>query len=107
MAASKKPYFPNNWAKYAKAPAEMFQEISWEEFHDWRLCQWELPANVQCIIRCQNKKTLKTDEYVYQNMRAAGKRVEALMENPDHEITICDEAEIHFIYAERNDDDTD
>jgi len=33
---NKKPYFPNNWAKYAKAPAEMFQEISWEEFHERR-----------------------------------------------------------------------
>ena len=97
---SKKPYFPNNWAKYAKAPAEMFQEISWEEFHDWRLCQWELPENVECIIRCSHKKTGKVDEFVYQNMHAAGKRIEKLMEDVDHEITICDNAEIHLISAE-------
>lgn len=97
---SKKPYFPNNWAKYAKAPAEMFQEISWDEFHDWRLCQWELPENIECIIRCANRKTGKVDEYVYQNMSAAGKRIEKLMENIDHEITICDNAEIHLISAE-------
>ena len=97
---SKKPYFPNNWAKYAKAPAEMFQEISWEEFHDWRLCQWELPENVQCIIRCSNRKTGKVEEFVYQSMSAAGKRIEKLMENFDHEITICDDGEIHLISAE-------
>jgi len=97
---SKKPYFPNNWAKYAKAPPEMFQEISWEEFHDWRLCQWELPENVQCIIRCKHRETHKVEEYVYQNMRAAGKRIEKLMENPDHEITIADAEEIHLITCE-------
>ena len=97
---SKKPYFPNNWAKYAKAPAEMFQEISWEEFHDWRLCQWELDDGISCIIRCRNRKTYKVDEYVYQNMTAAGKRIEKLMQDPDHEITICDEAEIHLITCE-------
>jgi len=69
---SKKPYFPNNWAKYAKAPAELFQAISWEEFHDWRLCQWELPENVECIIRCKHRETHKVEEFVYQNMRAQG-----------------------------------
>ena len=97
---SKKPYFPNNWAKYARAPAEMFQEISWAEFHDWRLCQWELPENIECIIRCSSKKTGKVEEFVYQNMSAAGKRIEKLMTNIDHEITICDNEEIHLISAE-------
>jgi hypothetical protein len=33
-------------------------------------------------------------------MSAAGKRIEKLMENIDHEITICDNAEIHLISAE-------
>ena len=103
----KKPYFPNNWAKYAKAPAEMFEEISWEEFHDWRLCQWELPDTVQCIIRVSKKSTGAVKEYVYQNARAAGKRIEREMEDPDNEITIADDHEIHFIFAElRNNDDT-
>ena len=97
---SKKPYFPNNWAKYAKAPAEMFQEISWEEFYSWRLCQWELPENIGCIIRCSSKKTGEVDEYVYQSLSAAGKRIEKLMMDPDNEITICDDEEIHPISAE-------
>ena len=97
---SKKPYFPNKWAKYARAPAEMFQAITWEDFHDWRLCQWELPEHVQCIIRCSNRQTGAVEEYVYQNMTAAGKRIEKLMTNIDHEITICDNEEIHLISAE-------
>ena len=97
---SKKPYFPNNWAKYAKAPAEMFQEISWEEFHDWRLCQWELPETVGCIIRCKNRKTHAVKEYVYQYMGPAGKCIEKLMQDPDNEITIADAEEIHLITCE-------
>ena len=97
---SKKPYFPNNWAKYAKAPAEMFQDISWEDFHDWRLCQWELPENVTCIIRCKDTRTQKVEEFVYQNVRAAGVRIEKLMQNPFHEITIADADEIHFFFRE-------
>ena len=101
----KKPYFPNNWAKYAKAPAEMFQEISWEEFHDWRLCQWELPENVNCIIRVAKKSTGAVKEYVYQSFSAAGKRIEREMEDPDNEITIADCNEIHLIYSELKSND--
>ena len=78
----------------------MFQEISWEEFHDWRLCQWELPETVGCIIRCKNRQTHAVKEYVYQHMGPAGKRIEKLMQDPDNEITIADAEEIHLITCE-------
>ena len=48
---SKKPYLPNNWKKYKDAPEEAFKSLSWEEFHDWRVCSWELPESVCCVIR--------------------------------------------------------
>ena len=39
-------YYPNNFDAIADAPDEVFQECSWEEFHDWRLMMWEIPASV-------------------------------------------------------------
>ena len=85
----------------------MFQEISWQEFHDWRLCQWELPDNVNCIIRVAKKSTGAVKEYVYQSFAAAGKRIEREMEDPDNEITIADNEEIHFIFSELRTNDND
>ena len=36
--------FPNNFDRYQKIPAEKFKDISYEEFMDWKVAGWELPA---------------------------------------------------------------
>lgn len=97
----KKPYLPNNWQRYKDAPDEVFKPLSYEEFHDWRICSWDIPDSVCAIVRVQNKDTLKVKEYVYRTMNGVEKRVYKLMEDPANEITICDSDEIHFI---RHDD---
>ena len=94
---SKKPYFPNNWKKFKDAPDEVFQPLSWEEFHDWRVCSWELPESVCCIIRVSHKETGKVTEYVYERGSAATKKLDKLMTDPNNEITIADNEEIHLI----------
>ena len=97
--------FPNNWAKYAAAPASLFQSITWEEFHDWKLCSWDLPDSVACIVRCENKDTGKIKEWSYQQGHAAERRIFKLMEDPSNVVTVCDDQEIHLITAEYPTDD--
>ena len=96
---SKKPYLPNNWKKYKDAPEEAFKSLSWEEFHDWRVCSWELPESVCCVIRVQRADTLKVSEFVYERGAAATKKLDKLMQDPLNEITIADNEEIHLIRA--------
>ena len=91
--------FPNNFEKYRKIPAERFKEISFEDFMDWKIAGWELPGNVSCIIRADNKRTNKVKEYVYQRHADAVKRIDKLMDDLDNVITICDDDEIHLISA--------
>ena len=94
---SKKPYFPNNWQKWKDAPDDVFKTVTYEEFNDWKVCSWELPDSVACIIRSQDKVTGKTEEFVYQSQKAAGKRIEKLIQNENNEITICGHDEIHLL----------
>ena len=95
--SSKKPYYPNNWQKWKDAPDDVFKSLTYEEFHDWKLCSWDLPDSVCCLIRCQNQLTGKTEEFVYQSEKAAGKRIQKLLEDQHNEITICDHDEIHLL----------
>ena len=101
---SKKPYFPNNWKKYKDAPEEVFQTLSFEEFHDWRVRSWDIPESVLCIIRVFNNKTCKVSEFVYKSGAHATKKLDKLMLDPHNEITICDEDEIHLIKHFDDDD---
>jgi len=71
--------------------------MSFEEFHDWRVCSWELPSSVSYILRVQRKDTGKVKEFIYKQPKAAANKVEKLMEDPLNEITICDEDQIQFV----------
>ena len=97
---SKEPYYPNNWKKFKDAPDEAFKSLSFEEFHDWRVCNWELPESVHCIIRCENTKTGKVKEYSYNRRMPAMKRLESLLQDQANEITIVDNEEIHLLKCE-------
>ena len=84
-----KKYFPNNWRLIKNAPEELFQECTYEDFEENRLLSWEMPYDVQFIIRSYNKETHKVKEYVYQQRSAATKRLAKLIDDENNEITIC------------------
>ena len=96
--------FPNNWEVIRKAPAEVFQECTWDEFEEWRLCAWELPGSVNCIIRAERKDTGEITEHVYQKAWAAKRRLELYLRDGEHELTVCNRDAIHLILTEEDDD---
>ena len=95
-----KGYFPHNWQKWKDVPDEFFQSITYEDFDEWKISNWELPESVFCIIRVENKATGKVKELVYSQPAAAHKKLLALVEDPDNEVTICDNDAIHLISQE-------
>ena len=107
MELSKKPYFPHNIQKIMDAPDEVFQPISYEDFTEWKVCGWELPESIFCVFRVENKSTGKVKEIVYRRPEAARKKLLELVEDPDNEVTVCDNDAIHLINQEPFDDDED
>ena len=93
----KKEYFPNNWELYHAAPDEMFHQHTFEEIMEWKVAGWELPSSVFCMIRVDNARTGKVQEFIYQKPGSAKKKVFQLMDDPDNEITMCDHDEMHCI----------
>ena len=82
-----------------EAPAEIFKQIEFEEFMDWKIAGWELPGSVACIIRVDNSRTNKVQEFVYRRIADAVKRTQKLMEDEDNTITVCNPDEITSISA--------
>ena len=105
--SGKKKYFPNNWQKFKDAPAEAFAPHSYIDVMDWRVGSWELPSNVDCLIRAQNRKTKKVKEYVYQRSHAAENKVRELMSNNDIEFTVCTHEQINTVFYQQADDEED
>jgi hypothetical protein len=56
---AKKKYFPNNWDAYNEVDPEMFEDLPFDQFMDWKVGGWELPSSVSCIIREKNLRTGK------------------------------------------------
>lgn len=90
-------YFPNNVDAIRDAPDDVFQECSWEEFHDWRLMMWELPASVSCIIRAEHKESGKISEHVYQQPKAAHKRLMKYMKDGMYNVIVANHEAIHLV----------
>lgn len=86
---SGKKEFPNNFEKYRQADARHFDPITWEEFYEWRLCQWELPSSICCIIRAEHKETGKITEHVYQKPSAVAKRLQAYNKQGTHDVILA------------------
>ena len=72
----------------------MFQELSFEDFYEWRVHGWEIPEPYLCVIRVFNKKTGKIKEYSYKQANAANNKIQQLTTDPDNEITIADDEEV-------------
>lgn len=90
-------YYPNNFDAIAAAPDEAFEPITFEEFYAWRLCQWEMPASIECIIRAQRKDTGEVTEHVYQRAHAAQKRLLNYVLDGEHEVTVVNHESVHLI----------
>ena len=84
-----KKYFPNNYDRVAKCPAEWFESIPFNEFMSWKMDGWEIPASHDCIIRTINCKTGKIKEFVYQRHTSAKKKVAKLIIEQEEEFIIA------------------
>ena len=102
--SKKKPYFHNNWKNLKDVPAECFDSIEFDEFMDWKICGYEIPSSVNCIIRERSLKTGKVKEYVYQKAGAAKKKLEERMESGDCEFTVCNHDSVHILTPQWEDD---
>ena len=101
-------YYPNNWDAIQDAPDELFDVCTWEEFFEWKVCAWEIPASVSCILRAENTKTGKVREHVYQQPKAAQNRLLRYMQDGDYEVTVCNADSIHLLkraYYDESDHD--
>ncbi len=103
--SKKKPYFPNNWKKLKDVPEELFENIDFEDFMDWKIGGYEIPSSVSCIIREQNLKTGKVKEHVYQRSSAAQRKIKELMEAGESEFVVCDEDNVHHLYPKYLDEE--
>jgi len=97
MPKKKKPYFHNSVEAIRQAPSEYFEEIEYEDFMDWKIAGWEIPASVDCIIRERNLVTNKIKEYVYQRSGAAHNKLRERMALGDREFTVCRADAIHLL----------
>ena len=100
--SKKKPIYPNNWQTYKDQPDDFFVPHEFDEVMEWRVESWELPSSVACIFRLKNKKTGKVTEKVYQKQGAATNRLKKLIEENNHEITICSATAMHHVVLEDN-----
>ena len=100
-------YYPHNIEAIQDAPDEYFESCTWEEFHDWRVCAWEIPTSVVCIMRAEHKDTGKVTEHVYQKPKSAQKRLMQYMADGEHEVTICNSDSIHLVKLAEHDTDDD
>ena len=98
--SGKKKYFPNNVRRIQSAPAEMFEQHEFEEVMEWRVCSWELPDTIAAVIRCENSKTGKIKEFVYQQPASATKKLATLTADPDNTVTIATQDAVHQLYHE-------
>ena len=98
--SGKKKYFPNNVRRIQSAPDEIFEQHEFEEIMDWRVCSWELPDNIAAVIRCENSKTGKIKEFVYQQQKSATNKLAALTADPNNTVTIATQDAVHQLYYE-------
>lgn len=100
--SKRKKYFPNNWQKYKDAPAELFEEHLFIEIMEWRVCGWELPPDVCCLIRATHLKTKHVKEYVYKRTKAADKKLLELCKAKTHDICVTTHDSQHYIGPSTN-----
>jgi hypothetical protein len=95
---TKKKLFANNWKEYRDTPVELFPEVPFEEYMEWRVHGWEILPTHCCVIRARTDNG-KVKEYCYKRWSAAEKRINKLLGDPDMvELTIADDEEVKVMY---------
>ena len=94
---TKKKLFANNWKEYRDTPVEMFPDVPFDEYMEWRVHGWEILPSHCCIVRAYAKNG-KVQEYSYKRWSAAKKRITKLLKNPDMaEVTFATNDEVQPI----------
>ena len=67
----------------------MFETHEFDDLMEWRVCNWTIPGNIECIIRCENTKTGRIKEYVYKQATSATKKIAELAEQEHLILTVA------------------
>jgi len=101
---TKKRLFANNWKEYRDTHWEMFPDVGYEEYMEWRVHGWEILPTHCCIIRTRTLSG-KVKEYSYKRWSAAEKRINKLLDDPNMvELTIADDEEVKVMYRGTTDE---
>ena len=90
----KSKYFPNNWEAVKE---QNYPSMPYEDIMEGKVSLWQLPSSVCCLIRAHNKLTNKVEEWSYQRISAAQKRMMQLVGDSNNEITVVDADAIYMI----------
>ena len=83
----KKKYFPNNWRAIKDTPSQFFMSMPYEQFEDWKIYGYMLPASVFSLVRTKDKDG-KVEEFTYNTPHHTKKRIsKSIKENK--EIYLC------------------
>ena len=96
-----KKYFPNNYNKIAKCPAEWFAPMEYDLFMDWKMNDWQIMESHDCIIRTRNCKTGKVKEYSYQIPKHAKNRLKKIIKDQEEELILCTHDTIQHLKPEK------
>ena len=88
---TKNSYYPNKIQAVMDIEEGLFDDLPFDEFFEWRVCEHELLAGYHSVMRVEDKKTGKIKEHVYKSRSAAVKKVKSLMANPDVQFTVATE----------------
>lgn len=93
---SKKPYFPNNIEAVMETD---YEPVDVDIVMDNSLHLWDIPSSVAVIMRATNKKTGKIEEYSYQSMHHAKKKVHKLMMTGHYDLLLANDESISLVTA--------
>ena len=96
-----KKYFPNNYNKIARCPAEWFEPMEYHLFMDWKMNDWQIMESHDCIIRTRNCKTGKVKEYSYQIPKHAKNRLKKIIKDQEEELILCTHDTIQHLKPEK------
>ena len=96
-----KKYFPNNYNKIARCPAEWFEPMEYDLFMDWKMNDWQIMESHDCIIRTRNCKTGKVKEYSYQIPKHAKNRLKKIIHDQEEELILCTHDTIQHLKPEK------
>ena len=92
--------FPNSFDQIAEVDSSSFPDMDFEEFMDWRVGGWEIPGNVQFIIRAEDANTQNIKEHVYMTRRGAQNKIKKYGKAATHNLTVAGHETIALFRAE-------